>query len=282
MDSKALNKRQFENLIKCGAFDSLNSNRNQLFESIDLFNRYNANIIKDKNCSQASLFGSSDSNSYIKPNLINTDDWSSDQKLLYEGEAIGFYLTNHPLDKYQNYLNDCDIKNSKFLREELISGYSIIKIAGVATTIKTRVSPRGRFVSVTFSDMCGNFEVSIFDDKILNDCRDLISQKAPLLITAEVRKDMGGIRIMVQSIIRLESFFSSKFNNATIWIDDIEAVDVIKNSVVNNNSPNCHLKIIVINDNQEIEIKLPSGIILNNQAKMQLVENKGIVKVVMT
>jgi DNA polymerase-3 subunit alpha len=282
VDSKILNKRQLENLIKAGAFDSLNSNRHQIFESIDLISKYNSNIIKEKNSNQISLFGANKNIASHLPSLIDVSDWPSDTRLKYEGEAIGFYLSSHPLDKYKDYLQELDVKNSAFLRTELVSGFSHVKIAGVATSTKTRVSPKGRFVSVSFSDTDGSFEVSIFDDKILSNCRDLLASKFPLLINAEARKDDGGIRLTAQSVSKLDDFLASKFHQATIWIDKIDAIEAIKAICNSSSTDNAKIKIIAIEKNKQVEIALPSSYSIDTKSGLALEGVKGIVKVEMS
>ena len=232
-------------------------NRKQLFDSIDLISRYNSNLNQEKLSKQINLFANS--TSATLPNLIVTDNWSMEEKLIYEGEALGFYLTYHPLDKYRHYLNDLAIKNSNYIRNDLAAGFSQVKIAGVAISIKTRVSPRGRFLSVLFSDSYGSFEVSIFDDDILSTSRDLLVSKLPLLIVTEAKKDEGGIRLTAQSVTSLDHYISKKYNKLLIWLNKIEAVEPLKDLFTISKNSIFKVNIIVQFKQQLIEIELGSA-----------------------
>src|SRR5690606_1797421 len=98
LDNKTINKRQLESLIKAGAFDSLHPNRRQLFDSVEIFTRYNGSAMREKNSNQISLFGEATPVDMPKPTLPAITDWPLVERLQYEFEAVGFYLSAHPLD----------------------------------------------------------------------------------------------------------------------------------------------------------------------------------------
>jgi DNA polymerase-3 subunit alpha len=244
-----------EKLIKAGAFDVLNSNRYQLLESLDIIIRYHVAETKEKTNNQFNLFKNTNVRiSDVK--LLNCADWDEEDKLEFEKEALGLYLTGHPLDKYLDYFSKLDISYIRDLSQTLVKGHSLVKLSGVYISSKTRVTPKGRFVSVLFSDPTGNFEVSIFDDAILQSSRNLFTSKLPLVITAEARKDDGGIRLTAQSIIQLYDFIHKKFNQVVIWINDISVVEQLVSICVGNNK-GVTIKIIVNTGDKEVEIKIP-------------------------
>jgi DNA polymerase-3 subunit alpha len=255
VDQKILNKRQMEKLIKAGAFDSLNSNRRNLLESLDVIIRYHTAETKEKSNNQFNLFKNSSAKlSDVK--LLDFADWDEEDKLEFEKEALGFYLTGHPLDKYKDYFNKLDISYAKDLQQNLVMGHSLVKLSGVFISSKNRMTPKGRFVSVLFSDPSGNFEVSIFDDKILQASRDLLASKLPLVITAEARKDDGGIRLTAQSIVQLYDFIHKKFNQIVIWVNEVSIVEQLA-SLCSGNNKGVTISIIVNTKDKEVEIKIP-------------------------
>ncbi len=101
-----INKRALESLIKSGAFDSVHKNRKQLYESMDTLIYFANKNKQDKESSQAALFGSLD---VLKPKLENVEDFDEEEKLEHELFSLGFYLTNHPLEKFRTLLEKLNI-----------------------------------------------------------------------------------------------------------------------------------------------------------------------------
>ncbi|AIL64835.1 DNA polymerase III subunit alpha [Rickettsiales bacterium Ac37b] len=282
IDPKSFNKRQFEGLIKSGSLDKLNSNRRQLLESLELITKYSSSIQREKNSIQASLFGGMKEISKItEPELLSVDNWDENEQLQQECEAIGFYLSAHPLDKWKLYLHNHNIKNSSYLREDLSEGFSSIKLAGIINTVKTRVSPRGRFVSAQVSDPYGIYEISIFNNDIITNDRELLTSKLPLLINAECRKDEGGVRLTVQNIQKLDEFLHRQYSMLQIWIDGQEAVTAVKSLCSTPNTDGMKVKIFVIDHSkqEEIALDLPGQYQISPTNSLLLENSPGIIKV---
>src|SRR3984957_3955127 len=104
LDPKSFNRRQFEGLIKAGAFDALCANRAQSFSAIDMLLRHASAAADDRGSGQVSLFGGGEAGRGPMPALHAVTDWPTAEKLQKEFEAIGFYLSSHPLDAYAKSL----------------------------------------------------------------------------------------------------------------------------------------------------------------------------------
>ena len=196
---EALNKRAMEHLIKAGAFDSLQPNRNMLFANLDRIMAYGAATQRDKASDQVSLFGGA-AEAIHKPPLVDTADWSTLEKLENEFSAIGFYLSSHPLSGYASALESLKVLPSSRFAEKLSSQYKTVKVAGIVTGRKFKASDKGRFAFVQLSDMGGIFEVSIFDEVLLSQQRDLLENGKILLIVADAKSEDSGPRFIAQSI----------------------------------------------------------------------------------
>jgi DNA polymerase-3 subunit alpha len=257
-DPKVMNKRQLENLIKAGALDSLNPNRKQLFESIDILTKHNAINNQDKDSKQISLFATENVVTKL-PDLVPTNNWSNSELLEHECSAIGFYLSSHPLDIYSKLFAKNNIVNINYILNDLPDGVSKIKIAAIPISVRTRVSPRGRYVSVLMSDSTGTFELSIFDDELLEKNRDVLYTKTPLFVTADVRKDAGGARLMATSISKLKDYLSTQQMNWRIGINDLKSIDIVKKWLMNENSGlgKATITLRVQLDDKIIDMKLP-------------------------
>ncbi|MGL9757812.1 MAG: DNA polymerase III subunit alpha [Wolbachia sp.] len=170
-----INKRALESLIKSGTFDSVHKNRKQLYKSIDTL-IYFAN--KNRQSNQAALFGNLD---VLKPKLENVEDFNEEEKLEHELFSLGFYLTNHPLEKFRTLLKKLNIG---FIGES-----KTIKTAGVILNVRMRTSERGRFVILTLSDPHNVSEIAFYNNEIIEEKRNLFSPGAFVIIDLEISEN---------------------------------------------------------------------------------------------
>lgn len=197
---EALNRRAFEHLIKAGAFDLLHANRHQLFEHIDMILAYGATTQRDQCSNQANLFASVGDSAIEKPVLPPAQDWPALEKLEHEFSAIGFYLSSHPLAGYAENLRQLKVVSSSSFATLLDSQYRSVKVAGIVTGKKIKVSDRGRFAFVQCSDMGGIFEVSIFNEALLTQHRDNLENGKILLMQCDAKWEESGARLIAQQI----------------------------------------------------------------------------------
>jgi DNA polymerase-3 subunit alpha len=118
-------------------------------------------------------------------------DWSALEKLEHEFTAIGFYLSSHPLSGYTQALERLNVMTSTQFAEKLGKQYRPIKIAGIVTGKKFKVSDKGRFAFIQLSDLGGVYEVSVFNELLLSQHRDNLENGKILLITADAKADDG-------------------------------------------------------------------------------------------
>lgn len=261
-DQKVLNKRQLENLIKSGSFDKLNNNRKQLFDSIEIITKYVGKSTKDQDERQMSLFddfGEEFASPY--PQLIKTENWNNDELLEHECAALGFYLSAHPLDIYKQLFDKNNIYNILYVLNELPEGVAKLKMAAIPVSVRTRVSPRGRYVSVLMSDPTGSFEISIFDDDLLESNRDFLYNKVPLLLMTDIRKDAGGARLMASNISKLENFLGTQKVKWVVEINSPKSVDSVKAWLINEGKAlgKIDITLRVHVGDEVVDIKLPDN-----------------------
>ncbi|MDC3038311.1 DNA polymerase III subunit alpha [Candidatus Pelagibacter sp.] len=107
VNPKDINKLQLEGLVKAGAFDNLNSNRQALHDSIPGIIAKNKNIFDNKSANQIDLF--SEDESTQDDFLIKTEDWKFEERLSKEFESVGFFISDHPLNQFTEIFNDYKI-----------------------------------------------------------------------------------------------------------------------------------------------------------------------------
>lgn len=204
MDSKIMNRRQLEYMVKAGALDCLNPNRKQLFESLDVLIGYNQSLAREKEDGQHSLFGGDAAVQQVRPALVQTQDWPPLERLEHEFTAVGFYLSAHPLEGYKRVLEKLGVSSYSALFSRTPGEYAPATLAGIVTGVKNKVSDKGRFAFVALSDASGAFEASIFKEDVLNAARPLLEAGNLLLIKCDVKLDDSGPRIIITSIQNLQ------------------------------------------------------------------------------
>ena len=100
LDAQVMNKRQIENLARAGAFDAFVPNRRQVFEAVEMLTRHTHAMQNERESNQVNLFGDGFGDQ-ARPPLPDVDDWSTEERLHQEHDAIGFYLSAHPLESYR-------------------------------------------------------------------------------------------------------------------------------------------------------------------------------------
>ncbi len=256
---KHLNKRALENLIKSGAFDCLHSNRASMLEAIEQILAHAHKSHEEKQSNQISLFSSLEPASY--PELPNLAPLSQEQAANKECEAIGFYLNNHPLEGFVNLFDKLDIKDTLYIKDQLDEGYSNVKIAAIILSSGSKLSPKGRYVTIQASDPRGIIDASIFDNEILTNKGDLLSNKTPVILHLDVKKDEGGTRAIVNSMEEIDLFLAKHRISLNLRVEDGKSLkklsDILK-QYHNSNGAYTSISIIYKDKNsEELNIDLP-------------------------
>ena len=179
VNPKDINKLQLEGLVKAGAFDNLNLNRKSLYNSIPNFITKSKNIYESKSANQIDLFG--DNENQQNEIILNTDDWKFEERLSKEFEAVGFFISDHPLNQYKNFFDDY-----KILDFQSFNNNDDIKDSNVAATllkIQERKTAKGNSYAVLkLTDLTSVFELFIFSD-ILELNREILKEGNSLILS---------------------------------------------------------------------------------------------------
>jgi len=261
VDVKSFNRRQFESLVKAGAFDCLNPNRRQTFEACEMLLRHASAAAEERVSQQASLFGAADSASVRNPPLPVVDDWPPIERLQHEFEAIGFYLSAHPLDSYGKSLDRIGVVRVADLPARLASGGSTRhKLAGIVIGRKERTSAKGsRFAFVQMSDSSGLFEVMVFSE-VLAESRPLLDSGQPLLVTVDVRSEEDNLRLGAQKIEPLDAAVAHAAAGLRIFVGKESALSGLKGILAREGTGRGRVSIVVpVDPTKEVELALPGG-----------------------
>lgn len=229
VDFKYVNRKQLEQMIKAGAFDCLEKNRGKLFENIEIIIRNIYSATEVKTSEQKSLFGSEELTSVIK--FKQVPDWPDLEKLRYEAEAIGFYLSAHPLDMYAESMKKLGVKSSLEVMQNIRAGDSIrANMAACVESFQKRLSKSGnKYAFVGLSDAFGSFEALLFSDGIIK-YEDVLAKGVPVFvkITIDKQSDDASPRVMINSVKTLDEAIAEQANGLIITVNESSAVTEIK------------------------------------------------------
>jgi DNA polymerase-3 subunit alpha len=207
----SLNKRQFESLASAGAFDSLNPNRAQAHASAETLLRYAQAQAEERNSGQNSLFGGG-TTTLAEPPLAAVPDWDMLERLKHEFDAVGFYLSAHPLDAKSAQLERMKIMTAAQVETMLAHQTSVVAdMAGVLLKKQIKVSPKNgnKYAFLQMSDSSGVFEVMLFSE-VLHRAKEFLIEGESLLLKAVAEQKNEQTRYSVQDIQPLEKTLASK------------------------------------------------------------------------
>jgi len=207
LPTKSINSKLLENLIKAGCFDELHDNRLQLFSSISKLLAYSVSYHEEQESNQFSLIKVSSLNKHI---LVPSDYADKNTLAFYEFEAMGLFITNHPLTEYKEIFSRLNILSAADLHSNLPDGVNRVTLAGVIQKKDARMSARGRFVTLVLSDPENIFELSIFSEEVLKDYVHLLNVKSLVIVNCDIIKDEGGIKLTAKSFSSLEEAINDK------------------------------------------------------------------------
>src|SRR5437762_2172436 len=284
LDAKTFNRRQFENLVKAGAFECLNPNRAQSFAAAELLLRQASRAAEERQDGQVSLFaglgGSANDGFAARPSLPVVPDWPPVERLQNEFDAIGFYLSSHPLDPYGKSLERAGILRWADLPAALAAnGVTRFRLAGIVIGKKERTSARGnRFAFIQLSDTSGGFEVTLFSE-VLGQARALLEGGQPLIVTVDVRREEESLRLTVQKIEPLDAVVSHAAAGLRIFVGEAEALPRLKSVIAREAGGRGRVTVVLDLPSREIEVALPGGFRVDPRIRAAVKSLPGIVDV---
>ena len=203
VDLKKVNKRVIESLIKCGAFDSTGAKRSQMMAAVEIALEYGQRIQRERNDRQMSLFDISEDQPRINaPTLPQIGEWDEKQFLAAEKEALGFYLSGHPLTRYENILDK--YTNADALSIKDLNDGGVVRIGGMVQSSRMIKTKKGDWMAfVSLEDMHGAVEAIVFA-RLFDKTRDLLVEDKALLIQGQVQKDEKSVKILADEVIPID------------------------------------------------------------------------------
>ena len=227
VNSKDVNKLQLEGLTKAGVFDEFEKDRNKIFTSIPTIIQKIKNINDEKNNNQTNLFEISDilSNDF---EFLPSKAWTQKELLAEEFKSLGFYISDHPLNEYQDIFHQLNIISyNEFYNNDMSEGL----IAGTIMSVQEKKSAKGTpYAIVRFSDKKGEFELFLFAEILVSN-RDKLKESESFVITLQKDKVTGEEtkkRVNVRKILSLNQVVNEPYKKVTIELRENFNIKEIK------------------------------------------------------
>jgi len=227
VNSKDVNKLQLEGLVKAGVFDEFDNDRNKILNSIPKIIQKIKNINVDKENHQSNLF-EDQQNEKEEFDFDSSSQWSIKELLSEEFKSLGFYLTNHPLNEFEEIFNQLNISSyKKFYENDLNEGL----VAGTIMSIQEKKSAKGTpYAIVKFSDKKAEFELFLFAEILIAN-REKLKESESFVLTLQKDKITGDEtkkRINVRKILSLDDVINKPYSKVTIELNDNYNLNEIK------------------------------------------------------
>ena len=282
VDPRAVQKRQLENLALAGAFDSLEPNRARIVAGSEALLRTAAAAAAAREGHQASLFGDEARAGLGAQALPEVEPWFAAEKLTREFEAIGFYLSAHPLDAYETSLARLKVVPHAELAGRFNGEARRVRLAGMVLNVQERRSARGnRFAYVRLSDSSDQYEITVFSELLAAAAEHLEPGKS-ILVTAEARIEGEAPRIVAQSIDDLAQAVADAAAGLIVHVDDAAGLASLRDILggAAGGRGLVTLKISLKGELSEVDVSVPGGYAISPELCARIAALDGITAVV--
>ncbi len=220
VDSRTVNKRVIESLIKCGAFDTINMKRAELMADLPTAMELGQQTQKDRSLGQMGLFGSEEiaASGPSSTNGREVPPWTERERLANEKETLGFYITGHPLESHLKELKQFSDYTSQNVFEAVKD--ETIHIGGIVGKVKVIVVKQGKqkgrkMANIMLEDMEGQVEVTVFASTY-EEAAPYLEGMEPILITGNLDRENDPPKILAQKVVPLTEAKKGWEGNITV------------------------------------------------------------------
>ncbi len=260
INPRLLNKRALETMAASGAFDELGIDRATALANVDRLIAAGNRSIETSAEGQEDLFSGA---THVPPpiELRPAKPFVPTDRLSLEFEAIGFFLTGHPLDDYKDVLDALGAETWAEFAAKARTRRVVGTVAGTVLHARERKGKTGNaYAFVAFSDATGQFEAVIFSE-LLAASRALLEPGTAVLLDVEAEADGEAVKVRVQRLVSLDKAAEARHAGMKIYLDDTRALAPLAEQVGGGGGQGQFRLVLRLDDlSREIEFVLPQGI----------------------
>jgi DNA polymerase-3 subunit alpha len=202
-DSRRINKKVLESLIKAGSLDSMGK-RAQLTAALSQIMDSASKAQREREFGQGSMF---ESHGPMPEQLPDVEEWNESKRLMMEKESLGFYITGHPLNKYKDKLKELSVTPTAELQE--MNDKQDVNIGGIIRDAKQIQTKKGdQMAYITVEDLYGTTEVIVFPD-VYREYKNAALNDVPVIISGSIDKGDKGLKVVAKNIVSMDDAESS-------------------------------------------------------------------------
>ncbi|MBN2496076.1 MAG: DNA polymerase III subunit alpha [Deltaproteobacteria bacterium] len=283
MDTRKVNKRLVEALIKSGAMDGFGASRASLAQGVDRAFDWAQRRQREKASGQRSLLdmlGQCESTAEREPPLPELPEWPERQRLAFEREALGFYFSGHPLDRYQRIASRLANRTTATLMDACQGGQrsAEVHIAALVASMRERPlkSGAGRMAILEIEDLHGSCEAVVFSREFAEH-ESLLKSDQPLLFsgTVKLEGDENQVKLQVRKVCSLKEASEKKTSRVHIRIPvghlSTERLEELRAIIRRHQGPcTAYLHICLEEEGSETVLKLPEPVVCSEAMEYEV------------
>jgi len=251
LDTRSLNKRGLEAMIAAGALDIFDPDRGKLFANSDRILRSAASK-GDEN--QNDLFGEETARELV---LRDTDPWLPMDRLEREQDAIGFYISGHPLDEYEAVLKREGIISWAEFCSRAEKRATVARLAAIVSARQERTSARGnRYAFIGLSDQSGQYEAVAFSE-LLAASNDTLTPGTAVLVEIEAETGGDAVRARLTSAVPLDTIAGRAQSGIRIEICNIASLEKLRAKLSPTGQGEVRIVLKLPDVGREVEVQMP-------------------------
>jgi len=279
IDPKLINRRVLEHLICAGALDCFGRDRAELIGGMERLLGFCQLAHENRQSGQSDMFGAGAATGPEVIQLSAVTPWVASEKLHREYQALGFYLSAHPLDLYADVLAKMRVQTFAEFSGAVRQGATAGRLAGTVTSKQERKTRTGNKMGIImFSDSSGQYEAVLFSEGLAQ-YRDLLEPGNSLVITVDAEERPEGISLRIQTVQSLENRAAETQKALRIFVRDSGPLSHVANHLNTKGDGLVSFVVIKEDGRREIEVELPQRYRISPQIASALKTAKGVIDV---
>ncbi len=277
LNPREVNKKVLESLAAAGAFDDMEADRARALAAIEPMLAIANRTQDERVAGQTALFGgASDVETFTPPKVPG---WPPAERLRREFDAVGFFLSGHPLDDYAGVLKRLRVERWVDFARAVKQGATAARLAAtVLDRMERRTKSGSKMGIVTLSDPSGQYEAIMFQEG-LNKWRDLLEKGASVLVTLQANIDGEDVRARITMVEPLDQAANRVQKGLRVFLRDEAPLPSLSQRLTGRGEGEVSLVLMLAPRAGEIEIRLPGRFNITPQIAGAIKSIPGVIAV---